>query len=235
MKTRNISPKMMSFINVTISLLINIVLLLLLVKNNYFSYATNDDFDMTLSVTGAYGTYSPYTLFSGYWIGLALKYLYQFFPICNWITIINISAIFIFFVYFFNLLLRKGKLLGASLGIALILIAYPYLYNLNYTKTAAIITLLGLTIMSELLEQIYSSCFVISKRVLCLQIFIAYLLIFIGAQIRIEPMLFMLVYIIPFIFYFYKKTKHLFKNNIHIKTSDMHPLLVYITLGGVRY
>ena len=47
-----------------IYILINVIFLYVLVKNNYIYYAADDDFYMSLAVSGAYGDYSPYMLFS---------------------------------------------------------------------------------------------------------------------------------------------------------------------------
>lgn len=164
-----------------IYLFFSMVGLFILMKNNLIRYATDDDFVMTLAVSGAYGEYSPYMLYSNAFLGVLVSWLFKLLPIVNWITVFQVLGFITFFLVIGYFLISKASFQGLILAIGFEIVSIPYVWNLNYSKTAAIVTLTGTILFIDSL----------SKRGKT-EVIVSVILITYGIMIRREPALLIL-------------------------------------------
>ena len=154
-----------------------ILLIFLLIRNNLFRYATDDDFVMTLAVSGAYGEYSPYMLYTNVILGWITSFFFKTFPLVNWITIFQLLGITFFFLLIGLFLIGKWGIHGLFISASFVLILLPYLWNLNYSKTAALVMLMGCFFLFLSLQNIEKRGFY----------YLALFMIVLGILIRIQP------------------------------------------------
>lgn len=123
----------------------------MLYRLNYFKHASSDDFFMTLPVSGAYGEYSVFNCFNSSIYGGILCGLFYLLPITNWVTVFNISTIFVFYVVLGIMLIRKSESTISSvlLSCSVFLVSIPIFLNMNFTKTAGLATLTGVILFGE--------------------------------------------------------------------------------------
>lgn len=128
------------------SVLINIILLLFLLLVFSPAYETNDDMGMANIVNGAKGSYDPHLIFSHYFLGLILSFLYRFTDRAAWYPILQYAVLFVSFTSVTYVINRKRKS-SAELWTGMIVwvvFAYEGYINLQFTKTAGIASAAGM-------------------------------------------------------------------------------------------
>lgn len=110
------------------------------------AYETNDDMGLAMFVNGAEGSFDAHLVYSNYVYGSALSLLYRFCQWIPWYVIAQYAALFCSFTAIVYVTVRRLKN-RASFWIALFLVlffGYEGYIRLQYTKTAGIVSAVGL-------------------------------------------------------------------------------------------
>ena len=102
-------------------------------------YEVSDDFIMQMTVSGGYGSPSPYIIFMSPIVGQLLCFLFNVSKELNWYILFQILIIFLSLSYILYCMLVKRSTISNFLGVTFILFFSADLYQLmQFTKTASI-------------------------------------------------------------------------------------------------
>lgn len=183
------------------------------------SFQTNDDVAMNSIASGAIsGKPSEFLVFTNVLIGYILKFLYQIIPSVNWYTYYLILA-FTGGYYALQLAFQKTckncKYLSITVHIAILAILIPSLVNIQFTKIAAIALAGGFSLLLSVNNYDYKT------------IIKAFLLIMLGAAIRVNVFYLYLLLCIPF-FLFHLVKKDYIKPILLIGATVITLLIIFI-------
>ncbi len=111
-------------------------------------YASNDEFSLAAIASGAYGNYTHYFIYLHSGFALIMKAFYLLFPNINWYTFLMYGMIFISLTAIGWTWIGRARRTG-SIGAVLLVMAsvYPLYVELQYTKTAAVVTAAGYVLL----------------------------------------------------------------------------------------
>ena len=111
-------------------------------------YGSNDEFTLAAIASGAYGSYTQYFIYLHSAFGWILKCFYMLFPSVNCYTMVMYGLIFISLSAIGCTWITRWKRTGAIMAVMLVLAGLSPLYvELQYTKTAAIVTAAGYVLL----------------------------------------------------------------------------------------
>lgn len=161
------------------SLLFNVGIFLLLILLFHPSFETNDDGGLLSIVCGAKGIRDPHMVHSNYLLGLTLVKLFEVAPTVSWTTVLQYALLFASFfsatVELFKLF--KSPYMRLFIMMSLTWFAYEGYVRIQYTKTAGMITAMGLIIIF---------CELLQEEINIAQIAIGFAIAIIGSFYRIQ-------------------------------------------------
>lgn len=121
------------------SIVFNALLLIAYILSGTVKYEVSDDFIMQMTVSGGYGSPSPYIIFMSPIVGQLLCFLFNVSKELNWYILFQILIIFLSLSYILYCMLVKRSTISNFLGVTFILFFSADLYQLmQFTKTASI-------------------------------------------------------------------------------------------------
>lgn len=162
----------------------------------FFNYESNDDVILALITSGFLGEASPYTIYNNIAIGYILSRLTIYFPMLNWSVIFYLSNMLLAYIILGIILIYKnGEVLGGLMSaIFLTCTCNTLLHKMNYSKSAALIFMVGIILFVSLVDVAYEKKQVQNKTIYIIALFFSVYLIILGALIRKET----LIALIPF-------------------------------------
>lgn len=111
-------------------------------------YGSNDEFSLAAIASGAYGDYTQYFIYLHSGFAWLLKIFYLCMPAWNWYTLVMYGLIFAALTAVGSTWIRRFGRTGMVLAVMLVLSCTQPLYvELQYTKTAAVVTAAGYVIL----------------------------------------------------------------------------------------
>lgn len=111
-------------------------------------YGSNDEFSLAAIASGAYGDYTQYFIYLHSGFAWLLKAFYLCIPGLNWYTIVMYGLIFLSMSVIGCTWIRRFERTGMVMSVMLILAcAQPLYVELQYTKTAAVVTAAGYVVL----------------------------------------------------------------------------------------
>ena len=162
----------------------------------FFNYESNDDVILALITSGFLGEPSSYTIYNNIIIGYLLSRLSICFPMLNWTVTFYLSHMLLAYIILGILLIYKnGEILGGLLSaIFFTCTCNTLLHKMNYSKSAALIFMVGGVLFVWLIDIICEKKQVRSKVIYIIAFFFGIYLIILGALIRKET----LIALLPF-------------------------------------
>lgn len=128
-----------------IGLLYSFLLFLLVYLFAYPTWEGADDFVVSGMLSGVTGESSPYVLVISYPLSSVLHLLQTWIPRFNWLTILEIFAVWISFSVFIWIFLRKKTAISYWIAFVMPLVfEVPFYMSLNYTRSACLLAFSGL-------------------------------------------------------------------------------------------
>lgn len=114
----------------------------------YPSWETADDFLISGILSGVTGESSPYVLVISYPLSYMLYLMQIWFPQLNWLTLLEIFAVWISFAIYIWIFLKKQTGVGYLTALIMPLVfEIPFYMSLNYTRSACILAFAGLFLL----------------------------------------------------------------------------------------
>ncbi|MBS6396521.1 MAG: hypothetical protein KH452_05160 [Clostridiales bacterium] len=111
-------------------------------------YGSNDEFSLAAIASGAYGDYTHYFIYLHSGFAWLMKLFYLLMPSLNWYTILMYGMIFLSLTAVGFTWIRRSPRTGVVLSLMLVLASLQPLYvELQYTKTAAVVTAAGYVLL----------------------------------------------------------------------------------------
>lgn len=147
------------------------------------NYAELDDYLMKLISSGAYGHSDIHLVYISSIIGIVLKFLYLNFPSISWYDILQLILIYVSLTVISCIIYRKKstRLIKIIYYGFLLFIAYDVYVNIEFTKTAALLTISGSLALNECIKNdkniIFSAFVLLLGFMMRKEIFIACLIV----------------------------------------------------------
>ncbi len=128
---------------------VNLLLLTILLLLFGPSFETNDDAGISNMISGVKGGYDAHLIYSNYLLGVILETLYRNIPLLPWYVLLQYALLFVSFTVITAVLIRRMKqtLPIWAAGILIVFFSYEGYIRVQYTKTAAILTVAGILMM----------------------------------------------------------------------------------------
>lgn len=123
-------------------------------------YETNDDLALSFLVEGAYGTRTPYMVYSNVLWGKLLVALYSLMPMIKWYVVLMLGMLYTAFTGMTYMILRlQGKKVGTVVSTAVLLFLGYYSYVVfQYSRIAPVVTAVGLLLLFYGIEHAETKC-----------------------------------------------------------------------------
>ena len=116
-------------------------------------YGSNDEFTLAAIASGAYGSYTWYFIYLHSAFAWILRFFYTLYPAWNWYTLVMYGLIFVSLSAIGCTWIRRSKRIGGIMAVLLVLASLSPMYvELQYTKTAALVTAAGYILVLSLIH-----------------------------------------------------------------------------------